>query len=254
MKLFLNKSEFFDTEAGVDLSIPLRNGAENAMAWYAEPVDIQPVVQGDFIGDVNQGGPVNFKTIKLNPHGNGTHTECVGHISSEPFTINQCLKSFHFLGQVITVQPDTFENPKYDETDLIITKKHIEASVIPNFYGEILVMRTLPNEIDKKHRNYSNANPPYLLPEAMTFINELGIKHLMVDMPSVDRESDDGVLQTHHMFWDYPENPQLDKTITEMVYVPNELQDGPYLFQIQIMSLEMDASPSKILAHRIQKG
>lgn len=254
MKLFLNDTEYFETNEGMDLSIPLRNGSENAMAWYADPVEIQPVVMGDFIGDVNQGGAVNFKTVKMNPHGNGTHTECVGHISSEPYTINQCLKSFHFIGQIITVNPDGFYNAKYDETDLVITKKHIADNIDTAFNGEVLVIRTLPNDSDKTNFNYANVNPPYLEFEAMQFINNLGIKHLMVDMPSVDRESDEGVLQAHHLFWDYPNDPQLDKTITEMVYVPNAIKDGRYMFHIQIMSLEMDASPSKIMVHTIYQS
>ena len=49
---------------------------------------------GDWVGDVKQGGSVNFRNISFNPHGNGTHTECVGHISKEDFSINQCLKKF----------------------------------------------------------------------------------------------------------------------------------------------------------------
>jgi hypothetical protein len=37
----------------------------------------------------------------------------------------------------------------------------------------------------------------------------------------------------------------MDATITEMVFVPDAVADGIYLLNIQIASLETDASPSK---------
>ena len=40
-------------------------------------------------------------------------------------------------------------------------------------------------------------------------------------------------------------------TITELIYVPNEIKDGLYLLQIQIASLEIDASPSKPVLYEI---
>src|SRR6187551_898188 len=90
----------------IDISIPLRSGSDNVNAWWAEPVRIEPVVMGNFIGDVNAGGSVNFRNVFLNPHGNGTHTECVGHISKENYTLNQNLKTFFFMAEVITIQPE----------------------------------------------------------------------------------------------------------------------------------------------------
>ena len=153
MKLFLNKSQYFDSKQGIDISIPLKNGSNNVNAWYADPVEIKPVVNGEFIGDVNQGGPVNFKTVFLNPHGNGTHTECVGHISTEHFTINQCLKEHHFLGQVLTVEPTVQENKQEGVEDKVITKACLEKQLDGNFSGEVLAIRTLPNGHEKRVRS-----------------------------------------------------------------------------------------------------
>ena len=89
----------------IDISIPLSNDKNCTSAWYIEPMKLEPVTNGSWIGDVNKGGAVNFRNITFNPHGNGTHTECVGHISKEFVTINKCLKQFMFLAEVVTLLP-----------------------------------------------------------------------------------------------------------------------------------------------------
>lgn len=239
------KSYNVDLDKPIDISIPLRTGKENVNAWYSNPVTIEPVRMGDWVGDVKQGGSVNFRNIMFNPHGNGTHTECVGHISKEDYTINQTLKKFFFMAEVITVLPDELENG-----DKIITKKHIE-NCLGEKRPEAIIIRTLDNHISKINKQYSNTNPPYLLEEAAKYIDALGIDHLMIDLPSVDKEVDDGKLLAHHAFWQYPQNTQLHRTITEMIYVPNTVYDGSYLLNIQIASFENDASPSKPLLFQL---
>jgi kynurenine formamidase len=229
----------------IDISIPLRAGKNNPSAWYVNPMKIEPVINGNWIGDVNQGGSVNFRDITFNPHGNGTHTECVGHISKEFITINQCLKQFMYLAEVITVLPFELENG-----DFVIAKKQLEAA-LENSKPEALVIRTLSNGLNKLSMQYSNTNPPYVLEEAIHFLNEKGVEHLLIDMPSIDRENDEGKLLAHHAFWQYPNNTQFQKTITELIYVPNEINDGTYILNLQIASFENDASPSKPILYKI---
>jgi hypothetical protein len=77
------------------------------------------------------------------------------------------------------------------------------------------------------------------------------VEHLLIDMPSIDREMDEGKLLAHHAFWQYPENTQFHKTITEFIYVNNEIIDGTYLLNLQIASFENDASPSKPVLYKI---
>ena len=74
---------------------------------------------------------------------------------------------------------------------------------------------------------------------------ENNVQHLLLDLPSVDREEDAGQLLAHHAFWQYPAQPRREATITELIFVPDEVADGLYLLNIQITSLELDASPSK---------
>lgn len=251
MKLNINPNQYIDTEIAFDLSIPINAGTQNVNAWYCDPVEIVPVMNESFTGDTTKGGAVNFKGITINPHGNGTHTECVGHISTEGHTINQCLKSFHFFAQIVTVKPKNFHNEKYQVEDTIIDEDLITEATKSWTDEKAIVIRTAPNGAEKKEIDYSGKNATYFTTKAIEHINNLGIHHLMVDLPSVDRELDEGRLEAHHLFWDYPNDPQTHKTISELLYIPNEIKDGRYLIQIQIMSIENDASPSKIMAHPI---
>jgi kynurenine formamidase len=206
---------------------------------------LEPVVMGDWIGDVNQGGSVNFRTITFNPHGNGTHTECVGHISKEFYTINKSLERFMFVAEIITLLPVQLENG-----DFVITRKQFEVA-LEGTKPEALVIRTLSNGLNKINTNYSNTNPPYILKEAIDYLNERGVIHLLIDLPSVDKEVDGGQLAAHHAFWNYPNQTQFHKTITELIYVPNEVPDGTYILNLQIAPFENDASPSKPILYKV---
>ncbi len=230
----------------IDISMPLHNGQSCTSAWYVSPMRLEPVVNGTWVGDVNQGGSVNFRNITFNPHGNGTHTECVGHISKEFYTINSTLKRFLFTAELITVLPCELDNG-----DFIINELQLKAALGDVMKPEALVIRTLGNSAAKLSTNYSNSNPPYLTRPAIEYLNELGVEHLLFDMPSVDREVDGGKLEAHHAFWNYPHNTQLHKTITELIYVPNEISDGTYLLNLQIAPFENDASPSKPVLYKV---
>lgn len=233
-----------DLSKPIDISIPLRASADNVTAWYVNPPEFKPVMENGFIGDVNLGGAVNFRNIFFNPHGNGTHTECVGHISKENYTINQCLKQFTFYAKLVSIEPRIIEG------DSIITLKQIKE-VWQNNDADAIIIRTLPNGDEKLSKQYSNTNPVYIHHEAMRYLVDNGVEHLLIDTPSVDREEDGGELIAHHIFWDYPNNPQTHRTITELIYVPKEVEDDFYILQFQIASFENDASPSKPTLYKI---
>jgi kynurenine formamidase len=239
-----------DLSKPIDISIPLTNTDANPIAWYIEKPEIEPVKFGDWIGKVSEGSSTNFNNIFFNPHGHGTHTECLGHITREFYSINQCLKQFFFTAELISISPEEIGE------DRIITKFQIELA-LRGKSPEAIVIRTLPNLESKKHQNYSKTNPPYLAEEAATFIREIGIQHLLIDLPSVDREEDEGKLLAHKAFWNVKNvvelNPdaRLNCTITEMIFVENEIQDGSYILNLQIASFENDASPSKPILYKI---
>ena len=144
----------------------------------------------------------------------------------------------------------------------MISKSQIEKALqsVDNseIKSEAIVIRTLPNEASKKSLKYSNTNPPFLSEDAALFLRESGIQHLLIDLPSVDKEKDGGKLVAHKAFWNVTdvnhlnENARLNCTITEMIFVPKEVLDGNYVLNIQIASFENDASPSKPILYSIQ--
>ena len=250
MNALINNKFQIDLSKPIDISLPLSNTDKNPIAWYIEKPEIKPVVFGDWIGKVSEGSSTNFNNIFFNPHGHGTHTECLGHITQEFYSINQCLKQFFFTAELISIEPETING------DLVITKEQIETA-LTGTTPEAIIIRTLPNLQSKKSKKYSNTNPPYLAEEAATFIREIGIQHLLIDLPSVDREEDEGKLLAHKAFWNVKnvtnlnDDARMDCTITEMIFVDDKVNDGSYILNLQIASFENDASPSKPVLYQL---
>lgn len=243
-----HKGKTFSVNLGepIDISMPLKASKDAASAWYVDPLIIEPVQTDQFTGSVALGGSVNFNNIFFNPHGHGTHTECVGHISKEFYSVNDALKTFFFTAELISITPE-----KWPNGDEVITLAIIE-NAIKEKSAEAIIIRTLPNTLEKRKKNYSATNPPYLAADAMEYIVNKGFEHLLIDLPSVDREMDEGVLAAHHLFWNYPAAPNTQKTITEFVFVSDEVKDGRYLLNLQIAPFENDASPSKPILYKIK--
>ena len=227
-----------DLSKPIDLSIPLIEGSRNINAFYIPPIKFEAFCTGNFIGDVNRGGSCNVFSISFNPHGNGTHTETVGHISSEKFPIYKYLVQFFFIARLITIEPEVYGNDK------IIKQKDLKR-ILNDACPEALIIRTLPNSNEKLTAQYSGTNPPFMDADAAEYLRILNVKHLLLDLPSIDKEDDNGSLNAHHAFWNYPQSPRTDCTISELIFVPENIVDGNYLLNLQIASFDNDASPSK---------
>lgn len=250
----------------LDISIPLIFNGEQPNIYDSDKASSKAVELGTFIGDTRKGGSCNFEAVKLIPHCNGTHTECIGHISNKRIAISDVLKDAFIPAVLITVEPeharrspDTYD-PDKEEDDNLVTLYNLKEGLIDfdKNFPEALIIRTLPNDDSKKSRSYMDNPPPYFSLEAMNYINELGVKHLLVDIPSVDRAFDEGKLSAHHIFWNVKQGSHdIDirnyslKTITEMIYVPDEIKDGYYLLNLQIAAFKSDASPSRPLLYKL---
>lgn len=248
MKLYLNPSSFIDTNEPLDISLPLSDDGDNPIAWYVEPPVFAPVRTEHYTGSVAEGGTVNFRNIYFNPHGHGTHTECLGHITEEVYSVNDALKTFFFRAQVVTINPKKVQHDD-GELDRVITRDQLQIQE----GVEALIIRTLPNIEAKKHMNYSNSNPPYIDVDVVSLLNEKNIKHLLVDMPSVDRENDEGKLIFHHSFWGVPENYNFERTITELIFIEDSVLDGLYILNLQVAPFKNDASPSRPVLYTIKE-
>src|SRR3990170_2146520 len=199
-----------DLSAGHCIAIPLDHNFPQPNAFFAPLYEAVPHRVDGWIGDTREGASINFYNVRINPHGNGTHTECVGHISKDRYSVHNALGPGRWIAQLISAYPVLQEHG-----DRMIEGLEWEYGV------EAIIIRTLPNQQDKMSRHYGKTNPPYLNAEIAKEMADKEILHLLLDLPSVDREEDQGVLASHKAFWRYPDNPRFNATITEMIYVDN---------------------------------
>ncbi len=231
---------------GFDLSISIKEEFNQVNCFYAPFFSSQPFKSGSFIGSVKDGGPVNYYNSVINFHGNGTHTECVGHISKERESVNNVFHNYFGICYLLSVYPT-----KLDNGDRVITDDSLRLLWDEVKPVDFLVLRTLPNPDSKKSMHYSGTNPPFLSEQAILFLNKQEIKHLLVDLPSIDKEEDDGALAAHKAYWANDRAGHC--TITELIYIPDFLKDGNYLINLQMASIEQDASPSRPVLYYIHE-
>jgi len=234
----------FNTDQPLDISLPIKRDGTGVNCFYTDRPIYTPYQAGSFIGSVNSGGACNVDVVQFTPHGNGTHTECIGHINGEGRLITETLKDSLILCNLVSVEPE-----KIGE-DLCVTRAQIEkCSLVSGIKG--LVVRTLPNSDGKRSKDYSGTNPVYFSADALEYVKGYGIEHLLCDFPSVDREDDGGLLLAHKAFFGVPDSPRLHATITELIFVSEDVNDGFYMLNLQIASFHSDASPSRPLLFKV---
>ncbi len=255
-------------EAPISLAIPLRfNGAQpNA---FGLPAATAAAFQAEgFIADTREGGSINCATVTLNPHGNGTHTECVGHIALERLSIADIHPGGLFTAAVITVTPAEFGAssggyPAGRPDDTVVHEQDIAAALdrVPGARDtQAIVLRVVQPGLDKRTANWSGTarpnGPPYFSPAAMRSLASGPWTHLVTELPSVDREDDDGSLLNHRTWWGLPQDRRAGpspspRTITEMALVPTTVADGLYVLSLDIPAFDLDAAPSRPLLYTL---
>lgn len=235
--------------SGHDISIPLRFNEAQPTFFGASAASAEPITAGSFVGDVRHGGSCNCSVHTLAPHCNGTHTECVGHITQERLSVRDLAIRHWSAALLISVTPEASAD------DRIISLNALRGAVgnasLHDY--QALVVRTLPNDSSKLTRNYdAGPMPPYFSIEAMNHIVEHDIDTLVVDLPSIDRAQDGGKLAAHRIFWGMPAGStsaatvtRQHATITEMAFIDDTVADGPYLLNLQVPPFVIDAAPSR---------
>jgi hypothetical protein len=254
-----------DLSAPADLSRALDFHGAQPRHFGAPPASAQPLQLEGFTGAVARGASCNCEVVTLIPHCNGTHTECVGHLTREPLDAWRTAPAGLVPALLASVTPHSAagglegSDPAPAPGDLLLTRRALEqAWPRAPFEARALVLRTLPNGADKMSRDYSGTSAPYLSREAAQLLVERGILHLVVDLPSLDREHDGGRLTAHRVFFGLPAGAtelaaatRPDATITELAYVPQRLSDGAYLLELQVPPLGGDAVPSRPLLYTL---
>lgn len=227
-----------DAASWVDISLPVTE-RPTVRAFHLPPATFTPFRAGDFVGSVEQGGPVRCDIVSLAPHGDGTHTECVGHVGGKGFSVLNAVREPVVIAQVVSVPLC-----RRHDGDHVVSRDDL-AAAWPNVSTQALIVRTLPNTDAKRVIDHSGANPAYVDVDAMRLIVDRGVMHLLIDLPSVDREEDAGAMAAHKLFWNWPVAPRTDKTITELIYVPDTVADGLYALAMNVAPFDGDAAPSR---------
>src|SRR3954453_9106102 len=124
MKFVLDGREYsIDPDVAIDISIPLRFNGPQPNAYGVDAATSSACEFGSLVGDTRRGGSCNFERVTIIPHCNGTHTECVGHITDERISVRECLRDVFVRAVVVTV-----ETQERDD-DRTITRRAVEEAL-----------------------------------------------------------------------------------------------------------------------------
>jgi kynurenine formamidase len=272
-----------DLSSPVSLALELDFGVAEAGVSRPQPrhfdapaATSRPYAVPGFSGSVRTGASCNCDVITVIPHCNGTHTECAGHLTREPLDAYPLVPAGLMEALLLTVAPVPTTQASGESTvptphagDRMVTRGAIENAWAAHTVNTLsrplaLVIRTRQRVLQLAPRNgdpAAGAEPPaYLTQEAATLLVERGIEHLVIDLPSIDREHDEGRLTAHRIFFGLPpgsrelaQATRRHATVTELADVPNDLEDGPYLLAIHVPAWRGDAVPSRPLLYPVQQ-
>jgi kynurenine formamidase len=259
-----------DSDHGIDISIPIDFAGPQLNVFDAPTAESTPLSSVGFIGDTRQGGSCNVDVLRLIPHCNGTHTECVGHISRDRHLVLDSLASTLFPCVVVSVSPigasDTAETAldELSPESLVVTRQDIERHIrqAPRDFRRCLVVRTFPNHRSKIVQHYGASGAAFFSRSAIQCLIDHDVQHLITDLPSID-PLDDPAMHAHHLFWDLDPDARSGlgpdegaepsrRTITELVYIPDEVEDGLYVVDLQVAPFKSDAAPSRPILYPVQ--
>ena len=254
-----NKDYRVDTKNSFDISIPYHFNGAQPNFYDVDEGQLKHFQSGGTIYSVVEGAGCNVPEISLNIHCSGTHTECAGHLLENPGDIGVFLKDIIIPAVLITVDQHSFVDTKESyhcpvkDYKLVISKKliQIEIEKWQKHNPQALIIRTIPNAEDKKYYQFTKNPPAFYSNDALRYISDCGIQHLVVDLPSIDRMLDNGILGNHRIFWGYDNNPRGEvnpdskNTITELAFISNDVKDGFYFLNIQLPHFVCDAAPSR---------
>ena len=260
ISIFHNKKDYrIDTQNSFDISIPYDFNGAQPNFYDVNEGQLKHLQSGGTIYSVAKGAGCNVPEISLNIHCSGTHTESAGHLLENPGDVGMLLKDIIMPAVLITVCPISFSDSgesyhcDVESDEQIISKQFIqnEFEIWEEYQPQALIIRTTPNPTQKKFYRYTNNTPLFFTNDALRFIKSINICHLVVDLPSIDRMVDNGILGNHRIFWGDGENirgdinPKSTDTVTELAFMPNDVPDGFYFLNLQLPHFVCDAAPSR---------
>ncbi len=237
-----------DLSQPVEIALHLNFDATQPRHFGAPAATTRAFAVPGFSGAVARGASCNCNVITLIPHCNGTHTECVGHLTTEPLDAYRLAPKGLIPAVLISIEPTETTRESTDPPpqpgDKLITRAALERHWPRDFQPRAVVIRT------------GSGPGPYFSREAAAFLVARGIEHLVVDLPSIDRAHDEGRLTAHRVFFGLPPDAtssaaatRAHATVTEFAYIPPNVPDGPYVLEIQVPAISGDAVPSRPLLY-----
>ena len=247
-----------DSNNGVDISIPVKFNADENPKFYDTSNPKKHYYESTGVEyNINMGAGCSVPLVTMNIHCSGTHTETANHVIKDASTISDIKKINFIPSQLISIAPERGTSESYhsniNKSDWVITKNNLMKSLdsIDDFIDS-LIIRTLPNKEDKKIKNYNSGDHPFLSNEAIFFLKSIGIKHIVIDTPSIDKFDDGGKLGNHKIFFTNDDKSTNKNTVTELAFIPNHCVDGIYLLCIGVPNFKLDAAPSRPIIYKIK--
>lgn len=238
-----------DYSAGRSLAIPLDPHGKQPSFFTSTRMSAEPLREGSFVGDVRLGGSCNAELVHWAPHCHGTHTECIGHILPERLKVTDTIDTSPVLARLVSLN-HTDGQLSFAELEMGLAGRNHEFAA--------LIIRTLPNAPGKQWRNYSTG-PDFPAPNlaAMSWLSALPLRHLLLDTPSLDRATNQN-LDNHRTWWG--ENPAVglhgfpprQRSVTEMIFVSDDIPDGEYWLHLELSPLSGDATPSRPVIYPVE--
>ena len=255
---YYGKKYIIDTTKFSDLSIPYNFNGSQPNFFNVKPGFSKPFQSESLCYSISQGAGCNVSEINMNIHCTGTHTECVGHLLSIACSVSDCIQELYIPTILLTISPISFSECvdsyhfNVNAFEKVISKDLIKISFekYKSMNPLSIILRTLPNPKEKQYYSFSKHTPPFFTNDAIRFLSNK-VQHLVVDIPSIDRMKDDGILGNHRIFWGNHNDPKgsvnsnSNKTITELAYIPNNIKDGFYFMNLQLPHFQIDAAPSR---------
>ena len=210
INIYHNNQDYkIDTKESFDISITYKFNGAQPNNYDVNPGQLSPLKSGETTYSVRAGAGCNVPEISMNIHCTGTHTEYVGHLLDNPGDIGMVLKDIIIPAVLISIGPNSIVGTKESyhysvrEHELVVSRESIQKEVEKwsEHQPQALIIRTIPNAEDKKYYQYSINPPAFFTNDALRYICDSGIQHLVVDLPSIDRMSDNGILGNHRIFW-----------------------------------------------------
>ena len=252
----------------LSIAIPLDFNGPQPSFYDAPAATANPWREAGFVGDTRAGGSCNCEQLTLVPHCNGTHTECVGHVTDDRVAITDRLRGGIVLALLVSVHPVAAScdprgqrpaaggNGPAGDGRVAGGRIRRASGTGASGAGAAHAARQHCHAMTQAYRGPAPA--PYLSRQAASWLVEHGIEHLVLDLPSADRADDQGKLTAHRMFFGLPPGGRHSRdaarpqaSITELAWVAPTIRDGWYLLDLQIPAFLADAAPSRPLLYPV---